>query len=164
MDEGQRTHRRLCGQTTEHCFPGRGFGGGWGGDVGLSRRTPPQHPISTPQINGLQPHDLAVDRKGRKLRDNNGKKKPQLYFTLIQSAVPTRQVACWESALHVPIKAEDEILISARRLADFAPRVNASHHGARLLRRRHNGLVQSAGSESSTKPPSRSRTATDGLG
>lgn len=35
---------------------------------------PPQHPLSTPQINGLQPHDLAVDRKGRKLRDNSEKK------------------------------------------------------------------------------------------
>lgn len=133
---------------------------------GVEEQPPPthQHPLSTPQINGLRPHDLAVDRKGRKLRDSNGGKKTQLNFTLIQSAAPTRQGACWESALYVPIKAEDEILISARRLADFAPRVNASHHRARLLRWRHDGLVQSAGSESSADPPSRSRTATDGLG
>lgn len=87
MDEGQPTHRRLCGQTTESCFPrlewwGSGGRRGWGVWGGRVKQHPPT--TITPQINRPQPHNLMVDRKGRKLRHNckknNNKKTPQTQF------------------------------------------------------------------------------------
>lgn len=89
MDEGQRTHRRICGQTTEFCFPGsERRGSGWRRGErreGRVRQHPPTT-ISTPQINGPQPHDLAVDRKGRKLRDNS--KKPNNAYSISYTDTP----------------------------------------------------------------------------
>lgn len=79
MDEGPPTHRRLCGQTTESCFPRLEWWGSGGrrrvrGGVESNNTLPPP---SRHKINRPQPHNLMVDRKGRKLRHNCKKKQQQ---------------------------------------------------------------------------------------